>query len=97
MAGSVLTLSPRMPLDRAEYVVRSRVEREDIAEVVVTTTDRRQVAHLRRLALRLADADSLDCHGLTPRPDGTTHLIVYAESSRERRRGVGVWGEPKTG
>ncbi len=89
MSGTVLTLSPRMPLDRAERIVRGRVERDGVAALSAASSDRRQVAQLRRLAGRLADlAYHLGEHG-----DGTTSLIVLAR----RDRPVAWRGDAKVG
>jgi len=89
MSGTVLTLSPRMPLDRAERIVRGRLARDGVAALSVASSDRRQVAQLRRVAGRLSDlAYHLGEHG-----DGTTSLIVLARTDRP----VAWRGEGKIG
>ena len=90
MPATVITLSPNMPLDRAERVVRERVARNRVAEVVAKTADRRQVRHLRRLARRLDADPGLEVYG-SDRADGGTYVIVVPAGSGP----VGLRGEPK--
>jgi hypothetical protein len=90
MAGTVLTLSPRMPLDRAEQIVRARVERDGVAKLYAAASDGRQVAHLRRLFHRLDSDGGLDVSS-GDRTDGTVCLTVWPAG----QRAAGVWGDPK--
>jgi hypothetical protein len=92
MSAAVLTISPRMPLDRAERIARGRVERDGVAVMAADSSDRRQVAQLRRLHDRLTADDDLDCF-LRDRPDGTTWLSVIPRGQRP----LGWWGDAKTG
>ena len=92
MSAVVLTISPRVPLDRAERTARGRVDRDGIAAMAATTGDGRQVAYLRRLARRLV-AGGLDCQ-LAETGADTTYLIVRALGSA---RPVNFRGDPKTG
>jgi hypothetical protein len=92
MAGRVITISPQVPVARLERLARVQVERDEIAVMVATTADQRQVRHLRRLAHRLARDDTLDCC-LADLGDGGTILTVYLRADRASRRGLGWFGE----
>jgi hypothetical protein len=80
MPGTVITLSPHLPLDRAERLVRERVARDGAVELAAKTADRRQVRQLRRLSLRLAADPSLWVFR-KDRPDGGTYLTVIRAGS----------------
>lgn len=92
MAGVVRTLSPRMPLDRAERITRSSLDHDDAAVWTASAGDPRQTEHLRRLYRRLEHDPALDCF-CRPRPDGAMWLSVI----RRGQRPGGWWGEPKIG
>ena len=76
--GTVLTISPRMPVDRIAQVVRRRVERDGGVELAVTTDDHHQVAHLGRVHKRLATDDRLAFFPFSDTPDGGSYLVVLA-------------------
>jgi hypothetical protein len=91
--AAVITISSGMPLDRAERVVRGRVEQDGIAVLAATTASNRQRTHLRRLAERLAAGGDLECTR-APTSGGITYLWVRALGSD---RAINWRGEPKTG
>jgi streptogramin lyase len=95
MAGTVVTISSRVGAAEFERLARARVRRDGVAALAARTSNARQRGRLEQVAYRLAVDDGLDCYGLTPRPDGTTWLTVYARANRERRRSLAVWGEAK--
>ncbi len=92
MPAVVATISPKMPLDRAERIVRGQLDRDGIAVVAAASGDRRQVRQLRRLAGRLAAGGDLDRQ--LAETGGTTYLIVRAAGSD---RPVNWRGDAKTG
>jgi hypothetical protein len=94
MAGGVITVSPRVPVDELLRLARTRLARDGVAALAVSTGDQRQVRQLRRLAHRLDADDTLDCY-LGDHSDGAIYLTVYLQADRERRRGLGWWGDPK--
>jgi hypothetical protein len=95
MGTTVITLSPRMPLDDAERVVRGRLERDE--QAAVAGKDQRQVRQLRRLADRLRDGPAVEVHLWRGQADGVTYLTIAGPvASRIRGRTVvGWWGLPK--
>jgi hypothetical protein len=90
MAGSVITVSSRIPLDELERRVRERVRRDGVAPLAAVSA--RQQGHLLRLRALLVDDPGLDVYGGTIRPDGSIWLIVCPAGGRP-----GYWGEPHTG
>ena len=56
-------------------MVTARVDRDGVAAVTVSSSDRRQVRHLRRLLQRLTHYELLVVH-LGGFPDDTTQLTV---------------------
>ena len=90
MAGSVITVSSRIPLAELERRVRERVARDGVAPLAAVSA--RQRGHLVQLRAKLVADPRLDVYGGTVRPDGTTWLIVCPAGGRP-----GWWGEPRTG
>jgi hypothetical protein len=92
MPGTVITISPRVPVAKLEKIARGRVQRDGVAELAASTADARQVAYLRRVARLLAADESLECHWAA-RTDGATYLTVFMAG----RHDAGWMGAAKTG
>jgi hypothetical protein len=88
--ASIITLSPWMPLDRAERLARASVARDGVAEYAAKTADRLQVRQLGRLRGRLAADEGLWVFWRAS-GDGATYLTVLPAGSGP----VGWRGEPK--
>ncbi len=80
--GSVVTISPRVPVDELERRTRARIARDGVAVFAAVTADGRQRRHLLRLRARLVADPGLDVYGGTGRPDGTTWLTVCPAGGR---------------
>jgi hypothetical protein len=107
MPGTVITISPLIPVAKLEKIACGRVQRDGVAVFAAVTADGRQRSHLKRLGARLADDPALEVYGLTGRPDGTTWLTVFAAGKRDAGWFGGphglpaeaddYWSEPDTG
>jgi hypothetical protein len=80
--GSVVTISPLVPVAELERRAIARIGRDGVAVYAAVTADRRQRAHLLRLRARLVADPALDVYGGTGRPDGTTFLVVCPKGGR---------------
>jgi hypothetical protein len=92
VAGTIITLSPRVPLDDAERMVRTRLARD--GQVALAASDGRQVRQLRRLAARLRGEASTQVHLWREQAGGVTYLTVAAGHGRTA---AAWWGAPKVG
>lgn len=94
MAGiEVWTLSPWMPLDRAERRVRRGVAQDGGAIVGVTASDERQLRRLKQLYWRLEADPGLNVYPGDHRSAGVVYLIVWPPG----RPAIAWRGQPKTG
>jgi hypothetical protein len=93
MAGTVITVSPRVSLSDLERLARARLDRDGVAVFAAVTADGRQRHHLLRLRARLVADPALEVYGGTGRPDGTTGLTVFAAGGPR----PGWFGGAKTG
>jgi hypothetical protein len=89
MAGSVVTLSPRIHAAELERKARARIARGGVAVYVAATADRRQRAHLHRLRDRLMGDPALEVH-CSDQPGGTTQLAAWPVGQPP----AGWWGQP---
>ena len=90
MAATVITVSPRIGVDDLVRSVHTHVERDGAAVLAAASTDRRQVAHLKRLFRRL-DSDTGLYVSSGDRTDGSICLTVFPAG----KRSAGVWGDPR--
>jgi hypothetical protein len=93
MPGTVITISPRVPVAKLEQIARGRVRRDGVAVFAAVTADGRQRSHLLRLRARLVADPALEVYGGTGRPDGITNLTVFAAGGPR----PGWFGGAKTG
>lgn len=75
MAGSVVTISPRIPLAELERRLRARLARDGVAVLAAASADDRQRRYLRKLRARLAGDPGLSVF-YGDRLDGATWLTV---------------------
>jgi hypothetical protein len=92
MLGTVITISPRVPVAELERRARALVARDGVAVYAAVTADGRQRHHLLRLRKLLAAGPGLDVYGGTGRPDRTTWLIVCQTGGRPA-----YFGDARTG
>jgi hypothetical protein len=93
MAGTVITLSPRIPLAAAAGIVARRLAADGVAVLAAAAADRRQVRSLRRLrALLVADPGLSVFYG--DHLDGAVYLTVCHVGDE---RSVAYWGAAKIG
>lgn len=91
MAGTVITISPRVSLADAERLARSRLARDGMVEFAAAVADGRQLAHLRRLWTRLVDDPGLMVF-YADRLDGAVYLTLFNAGQRPP---VGWFGDAK--
>lgn len=94
MPGTVITISPLVPVAELERRARALIERDGIAVYAAVTADGRQRRHLMRLRARLVADPALDVSGGTGRPDGTTWLIACPAGGRPAYMGDVRTGQP---
>jgi hypothetical protein len=95
MTATVVTISARVNVRELERLARARVDRDGVAPLAAPTASRRQVQQLHHLKHRLSGDDSLDCY--SAEHGDAAHLTVFLRSGRGSRRGVGWFGEARTG
>ena len=93
MAGTVVTLSPRIPVTDAVGIVKRRLAADGVAVLAVATGDRRQVKNLRRVRARLAADPGLSVF-YGDHLDGAVYLTV-CRAGEERR--IAYFGAARTG
>jgi hypothetical protein len=89
VAGTVITVDPRVSITDLERLARVRISRDGVTQVAAATADRRQRAQVCRLRRRLVADPGLDVF-FGDRPDGVTYLTAYPAGQRQQ----GVWGDP---
>lgn len=93
MAGTVITLSPRIPVDDAVGIVGRRLAADGCAVLAAAVADRRQVSHLRRVRARLVEDPGLSVF-YGDHLDGAVYLTV-CRAGEERR--IAYMGDASTG
>jgi hypothetical protein len=92
MAGTVITLSPRIPVDDAIGIVTRRLAADGVAVLAAAAADRRQVRSLRRLRASLAADPGLSVF-YGDHLDGAVYLTVCRAGEE---RAAAYWGGAKT-
>jgi hypothetical protein len=93
MVGTVITLSPRIPVGDAVGIVTRRLAADGVAVLAAATADRRQVSSLRRLRARLVTDPCLSVF-YGDHLDGATYLTVCRAGEE---RSAAYFGDAKTG
>ena len=93
MPGTVITLSPRIPLPAAAGIVARRLEAGGVAVLAAAADDRRQVRSLRRLRAHLAADPGLSVF-YGDHLDGGVYLTVCRAGEE---RSIGYFGDVKAG
>jgi hypothetical protein len=90
VAGTVITVDPRIRVPTLVRIARERVARDGAVQFAAATADRRQRQQLRRLRDRLAADPALDVFGPSDHLDGAVYVWAHPVGTRQ----AGVWGSP---
>jgi hypothetical protein len=89
VAGTVITVDPRVPIEDYVRLAKVRAARDGAVQFVAAAADGRQRRHLRRIRDRLVKDPALDVAGPSDHGAGAVYVWVQPAGTAG-----GVWGYP---
>jgi hypothetical protein len=90
VAGTVITVDPRVSVADYERLAKVRTARDGAVQFAAPAADRRRRRQLRRLRDRLVAGPALDVFGPSDHGDGGVYIWVQPAGARH----AAVWGYP---